>query len=84
MMALSNSPDISSTRQMHTGCLCHTASSYSLQEQGYNFVNAQLLFGQQLEQPDKQAIQQIVHCQVQTIIHQTPYTLLHVLKSCAM
>lgn len=83
MMAMSNLPDISSTRQMHTGCLCHTASSYSLQEQGYNFVNAQLLFGQQVEQPDKQAVQQTVHCQVQTIIHQTPYTLLHVLKSCA-
>ena len=79
---MSNLPGISSTHQMHTGCLCHTASSYNLQEQGYNFVSVQLLFGQQLEQPDKQAIQQTVHCQVQ-IIQQTPYTLLHVLKSCA-
>lgn len=74
MMAMSNLPYISLTRQMHTGWLCHTASSYSLQEQGYNFVNAQLLFGRQVEQPDKQAIQQTVHCQVQTAIHQTPHT----------
>jgi len=83
MTAVSNLPDISSTLQMHTGCLCHTASSYCLQEQGCNFVNAQLLFGHRLEQPDKQAIQQTVHCQVEIIIHQTPHTLLHVLKSCA-
>jgi hypothetical protein len=83
MMAMSNLPDTSSTHQMHTGCLCHTASSYSLQEQGYSFVNAQLLFGQQLEQPDEQAIQQTVHCKVQTIVHQTPYTLWYVLKSYA-
>lgn len=61
MMAMSNLPDISLTRQMRTGCLCHTASSYSLQEQGYNFVNVQLLFGLQLEQPEKQAIQETVH-----------------------
>jgi hypothetical protein len=80
---MSNLPDISATHQMQTGCLCHTASSYSLQEQGYNFVNVQLLFCHQLEQPDKQAIQQAVHYQVQRIIHQTPYILLHVIKSCA-
>lgn len=45
---------------MHTRCLYHTASSYSLQEQGYNYVNVQLLLGQGVEQPDKQAIQQAV------------------------
>jgi hypothetical protein len=86
MTGVSNLPDISGTLRMHTRCLCHTASSYSLREQGYNCVNVQLLLGQHVQQPDEQAIQQATHCQVQSIIQHTTSIhtlLLHILNPSA-